>query len=1528
MAMKHIKNTNTRTRFPEDKDLHTVSLEKDSCGTGFVVNMYKKPSRQLVKDALTMLRNMDHRSARGAETQTGDGVGIMLSLPHRFLKKTCAEHKIDLPEPGDYVAGNIFLSTDSEERERLKQGFHKRAKDCGLTLLGWRRLVVDNGKLGKTAQESEPVTEQVYLVKSDEKETFLAPQIAELSLLQRAYLLSKYAQKGMKEKDFYICSLSPYTIVYKGMLTTSQLEHYYDDLQNDDLDAHLALVHSRFSTNTFPSWNRAQPFRMMSHNGEINTLLGNQNKMYARQQVMESTVFGSLLEKIYPVIEDDTSDSGAFDNSLEFLYMNDFPLDKILCMMIPEAWQHDEAMSEKRKTMYQAFSCVMEPWDGPACITFADDRFVGAVIDRNGLRPSRYYVTDDGQVIMASEFGVVEIEPKRVVKKDRLEPGKVFLIDTEEHRIITNDEIKSRLENNEDYPAWIKKQQVSLDDLPASVIPPLEQEEIERRALNYGYSEEDKLFLLKPMVELAKDPIGSMGNDVALACLSEQPRLLYDYFKQWFAQVTNPPIDSIRERVIMSIGSYIGKENNLLENSEEQCNRLWLDHPILDHEQFSKISSLDHKGWTSQTLDITYSSEREDKDLRDVMEELKQKAEEAAQNGHRFLILSDRKLSKQRLACSTLMAVSSIHHHLIAKKLRSSVALVIDSAEPREVHHFCALLGYGADAIFPYLALELLSVLQKQGIIDTQYSKKELVQRYKKAVEYGICKVIAKMGISTIDSYKGSQIFEAVGLGKDLIDLCFRGTISRIGGLGFEEVAREYRMLHAKGYAESIDNNVIGSQIINMGNFQWREEGLVHMWSPEAIALLQHAVRANDSSVFQKFSSYQNQRSQEQATIRGLFALKEDKGIPLEEVEAASSLVKRFVTGAMSYGSISKQAHETLAIAMNRIGGKSNTGEGGELAERYKVLENGDSKRSAIKQVASGRFGVTIEYLTNSDEIQIKMAQGAKPGEGGELPGKKVLPLIAKTRHSMPGIGLVSPPPHHDIYSIEDLAQLIYDLKNANPQARISVKLVSKAGVGVIAAGVVKGKADHILISGHDGGTGASPLTSIKHAGLPWELGIAETHQVLVRNGLRSRVILQTDGQLKTGRDIAVAAILGAEEFGFATSALIAVGCIMMRKCEHNTCPVGVATHDEKLVKKFTGKPEHVERMMLFMAEDLRQEMARLGVRKLVDLVGRTDLLSLDSTVLNWKSKSLDLEPLLGKKIGEEESLCQSCSIGQDHNLEKVLDRTICTDVVEAIEKKEKIEKQYRIQNTNRSVGTMVSHHVAKKHGLKGLDDDTITLRLYGHAGQSFGAFLAHGITLSLSGDANDYVGKGLSGGILEIVPPKKRGFVAEDNIIVGNVVLYGAIMGKVFVNGRAAERFCIRNSGVHAVVEGVGAHACEYMTGGRVLVLGSVGRNFCSGMSGGLVYVWDKDKTAELHLHNPLAKIYETTENDLKEIKNMLAEHHARTNSVRAGHILHNWTVETRNFIKVGTEEYVSIIEQKREFFSQEGSEGRVVNG
>ncbi len=1538
--------------------LHEISLERDSCGTGFLVNINQIASRALVESALTVLVRLDHRGARGADPKTGDGVGVMTSLPHDFFAKQLAIKNKRLPKPGEYAVAQVFFSQDERQYTQEFNHIQTLCKAQNIEVFHIREVPTDNVNIGSDAQRAQPRIMQLFL-RSD--------NLAGFEL--RIYLVQKQASTVLRSKSqqFFICSASLYSIVYKGMLTTEQLQQFYLDLQDPDYTAHVALVHSRFSTNTFPSWERAQPQRFMSHNGEINTLYGNIHKMNARHGVMKSRVFKDALASLYPVIEPEMSDSGAFDNVLEFLYYNGYSIPQALCMMIPQAWQHDTRIAPSLRAMYEVYSTIMEPWDGPACITFFDGRYVGAVVDRNGLRPSRYYLTKDGLVVLASEFGVVDIDPKDIVKKDRIQPGKIFLIDTHEHRLIEDQEFKAHIAQEHPYQDWLKAHTTVLKSTK-SIQRTTQHTKL--RSLLYGYTEEDKLYLIKAMVELKKEPIGSMGNDVALACLSEKPRLLYDYFKQWFAQVTNPPIDSIRERVMMSLGTYIGPEGNLLEMKESHCQRLWLDNPVLTPSEFSAIRDAHIEGWRSKTIDICFSysdrtqktTSKEGEQTRKHLTHICEQAEAACDQGYQIIILSDDQMSEQHVPLSSLLVTSTVHHYLIKKAKRSRIALVLESGEPREVHHYCLLLGYGIDAIYPYLVYQNAYVLRENGILSQKFDDDDIEQHYRKAVDYGICKVLAKMGISTLESYKGAQIFEAIGLGEELIKECFEGTISRIGGIGFAHLERETIERHKEGISEW--RNLIGEDVYSLGSFQWRKDGHLHMWDPESITLLQHAVRYNSQKSYDSFAKHQDAQCSRYATIRGLFDFIKRNPIPLSEVEPASNIVKRFATGAMSYGSISLEAHETLAIAMNRIGAKSNTGEGGELSNRFTPLSNGDSKRSAIKQVASGRFGVTIEYLSNSDEIQIKMAQGAKPGEGGELPGRKVQEDIAKTRHSTPGIGLISPPPHHDIYSIEDLAQLIYDLKNANPKARISVKLVSKAGVGVIAAGVAKGKADHILISGHDGGTGASPLTSIKHAGIPWELGLAETHQVLVRNKLRSRVVIQTDGQLKTGRDIVMAALLGAEEFGFATAPLIAMGCIMMRKCELNTCPVGVATQDEQLRKRFAGRPEHVVRLMNFLAEDVRNIMARLGFRTIAEMVGCSHILTINDDALTWKSRTLNLDALLYPNANKQTSseYIQSCTISQDHGLSDVLDKTLLKDSIKAIETGKKITIHTHIKNTDRTTGAMVSNHIALRYGIKGLPEDTIHIACTGHAGQSFGAFLAHGIHMSIVGDANDYFGKGLSGGVLSLISPKPLARDAHKQIIVGNVGLYGSVLGKVFVNGRAAERFAIRNSGAQIVVEGLGAHGCEYMTGGRMIVLGEIGQNFAAGMSGGIAYLWEhvanempEGKAEEMaeeipestHTHSPqhslknglargrveytakntisdnmfenhinfeIVRRFELTEHDKQYLHAMIHEHHQRTGSLRAASILQDWARQKNKFIKITSQEYISILELQNE--------------
>ncbi|MEE3231170.1 MAG: glutamate synthase large subunit, partial [Planctomycetota bacterium] len=1388
--------------------------------------------------------------------------------------------------------------------------------DQGQNLIGWRNVPTrpEEADIGPAALASEPVIEQLFVAAADGLEGD--------SFERQLYVIRKLASRQLRSadhadaQDFYICSLSTKVIIYKGQLMSEQVVPYFPDLEEEDYTSHLAMVHSRFSTNTFPSWDRAQPNRFMSHNGEINTLRGNMNWMAAREGVVESELFNEDLRKCFPVCEPDCSDSGTFDNVLEFLLMAGRTLPEAVMMMVPEAWQNHESMYRSKRDFYEYHSALMEPWDGPASIAFTDGHFIGAVLDRNGLRPSRYYVTHDDKVIMASEVGVLQVDPENVKFKGRLQPGRMFLVDFEQGKIIDDNELKRDLSVRRPYGEWLENQVLELDKLsPAEPETRLDDAALLSRMQAFGYTVETLSFMLVPLVTEKRDPVGSMGNDSALACLSDQPRMIYDYFKQLFAQVTNPAIDSIREEMVMSLESYIGPEGNLLETSESQAARLRVPHPILTNGELATLKSIDHRGWKTRTIDITYPRGEGKNGLTSTLDRISLEAEEAIDRGDSLVILSDRAVGSDRVPASSLLACGAVHQHLVKRAKRTRIGIILETAEGREVHHHCLLIGYGADAINPYLAFEALLKCSDDGLFPDGYTEEKIVEGYRKGVAKGMLKVMAKMGISTLQSYKGAQIFEAIGIRDDVIKRCFDGTASRIQGVGFDVLSSEALRRHEVGYpsSENVDPGVLN----NPGEYHWRAGGERHMWNPESIAEIQAAARDNSPDSYARFSKLVNESDRNRCTLRGL--LEFDPGsspgaIPIDEVEPASEIVKRFCTGAMSFGSISAESHETLAIAMNRLGGKSNTGEGGEDPKRFEPLENGDSKRSAIKQVASGRFGVTIWYLTNADELQIKISQGAKPGEGGELPGHKVDEIIAKTRYSTPGVGLISPPPHHDIYSIEDLAQLIHDLKNANRSARISVKLVSEVGVGTVAAGVAKAHSDHILISGHDGGTGASPLTSIKHAGLPWELGIAETHQTLVLNDLRSRVVLQTDGQLKTGRDVAIAALLGAEEFGFSTAPLITLGCIMMRKCHLNTCPVGIATQDPDLREKFTGLPEHVVNYLFMVAEEAREHMASLGFRTINDMVGHVECLQPDAAIAHWKADGLDLTPLLSPAEKPHENVGVYCSIAQDHGLEDALDQKLLELCKGALDNGDPVDIELPIINTNRTVGTILSNEIAKSHGKDCLPDGTININFKGSAGQSFGAFLASGVTLELEGDANDYVGKGLSGGRVIIYPPRNSTFEAEENIIVGNVVLYGATSGEAYFRGRAAERFCVRNSGAHTVIEGVGDHGCEYMTGGRVVILGPTGRNFAAGMSGGIAYVYDDadDFITRCNLGMVVLEKVETAE-DTAELKGLIERHQDKTDSSVAARILESWDENLPKFVKVMPVDYKRVLEENR---------------
>jgi glutamate synthase (NADPH/NADH) large chain len=1497
---------------PKAHGLYDPANEHDSCGVGFVAHIKGEPSRQIIDDANRILRHMVHRGACGCEENTGDGAGIQTALPHKFLTRVAkADLDVELPQPGKYGVGIVFLPRDEQDRAVCKQTVEEIITAQGQRLLGWRPLPTDpdGADIGPSARASEPVMEQLFIA--------AAEGVDQEALERQLFIIRKLASHRLRGSElaeallFYVCSLSTKVIIYKGMLTPHQVLPYFNDLREADYTSHLAMVHSRFSTNTFPSWDRAQPNRFMSHNGEINTLRGNKNWMFARQGKMKSELFGDDLERLFPVVEEHCSDSGSFDNAMELLYHSGRSLPEVVMMMIPEAWQNHKTMPEDKRAFYEYFSTLQEPWDGPASISFTDGNCIGAVLDRNGLRPSRFYVTKDDRVVMASEVGVLDIDPANVASKGRLQPGKMFLVDFEQGRIIDDEELKRDVANRQPYGQWLKDQRLTLSELPPadSQSHDIESGELIEKMQAFGYTLETLKFMLIPLIEQKRDPVGSMGNDSALAVLSDQPRMLYDYFRQLFAQVTNPAIDSIREEVVMSLECYIGPEGNVLETGESQCHRLSVPHPILTNAELASIKHLDYRGWKTHTIDITFDRSEGTSGIAATIDRICAEATEAIENGDSLIVLSDRATGPDRVALSSLLACGAVHHHLVRNELRTRIGIVLESGEAREVHHHCLLIGYGADAINPYIAFEALTKSRQEGVLAGDWTDEEIVKAYRKGVAKGMLKVMAKMGISTLQSYKGAQIFEAVGLDAEVVDRCFAGTASRIKGVGFDVLAEESLRRHEIGYPprESVNK----SSLPNPGLFHWRKGGEKHAWNPHTIGNLQ-AAASGDATAYDRFSKLVNEQTSRECHLRGLLKFKPGNAIPLEEVQPASEIVKRFCTGAMSYGSISAEAHESLAIAMNRLGGKSNTGEGGEDYARFQPMNDGDSKRSAIKQVASGRFGVTSWYLTNADELQIKISQGAKPGEGGELPGHKVNKVIAATRHSTPGVGLISPPPHHDIYSIEDLAQLIFDLKNANPSARISVKLVSEVGVGTIAAGVAKGHADNILISGASGGTGASPLTSIKHAGLPWELGIAETHQTLVMNDLRSRVRLQTDGQLKTGRDVAIACLLGAEEFGFATAPLITLGCIMMRKCHLNTCPVGIATQDVELRKKFHGKPEHVVNYLFMVAEECRTIMAELGFRTINDMVGRCDLLETDDAVDHWKAQGIDLSAVLTPAVKPHENVDIYCTIQQKHALEEVLDNELIKKSWLAITEGQRCEFGMRIENIDRAFGTMLSHHLSKNHGAEGLPDDTIVIHAKGSAGQSLGAWLAHGVTIDLEGDANDYTGKGLSGGRIVVRPPATATFKAEENIIIGNVGLYGAIHGEAFFRGVAAERFCVRNSGAQAVIEGVGDHACEYMTGGRTVVLGPTGRNFAAGMSGGVAYVWDPHNGFLKNCNLDTVELEPMEDEvDIAELKELIEKHQNYTGSEVAGHILDDWDTALGQFIKVMPIDYKRALQE-----------------
>jgi glutamate synthase (NADPH) large chain len=1497
-----------------NQGLYDPSFEHDACGIGFVANLKGRKSHKIVKDALHMLTRMYHRGACGCEENTGDGAGILVQIPHEFFLDTCMKLGIKLPAFGKYGVGVVFFPSDEKLREDCREIINRNIEKLGMTLLGYR-IVPSEPKvadIGPTAALAEPVIEQVFIKCPDDVSD---PDIFERKL----YVLRNYVSRIVKEsiqkaaKDFYIATMSYKTIVYKGQLTTNQVEPYFPDLQDPEFVSAIGVVHSRFSTNTFPSWKLAQPFRYIAHNGEINTVRGNVNWIKANEPVMQTAMFSKEeLEMIMPVCDGSMSDSANLDNVVELLTLSGRSLPHVMMMLVPEAWDGNAQMEEYKRSFYEYHASIMEPWDGPASISFTDGKIVGATLDRNGLRPSRYTLLDDDTLIMASEAGVVDFDPAKVVAKGRLQPGKMFVADLEQGKIISDEELKKEICTSKPYKEWIAKFKINLKDLPSAhrTYLPIDGDLLMKKQLTFGYTSEDLRMIIAAMAEDGKEPIGSMGQDTPLAILSDQAQHLSSYFKQLFAQVTNPPIDPIRERMVMSLVSYIGGVSNLLEETPQHCHIVALQQPVLTNKDLERLRYIDHGHFQTKTIPITFFVQNgKVGTLERALEKICQYAADAVEDGYEIILLSDRGIDSDHAPIPSLLATAAVHHHLIRKGLRSKVGLIVEAGDVWETHHFALLIGYGASAINPYLAFETINDLKKEAIIKADLNEEKLQYNYTKAVGDGLLKIMSKMGISTLQSYTGAQVFEALGINKKVVDKYFTGTVSRIGGLDLDGIAKEAILKHKLAFPEK---EIPNSKLEVGGVYQWKRRGEAHLFNPESIHLLQLSTKKGDYATFKKYTKVINDQSRKAITLRSLLRFKQGKSIPIDEVESIESIVKRFATGAMSFGSISHEAHSTLAIAMNRLGAKSNTGEGGEDEIRYEILPNGDSMRSAIKQVASARFGVTSYYLTNADELQIKMAQGAKPGEGGQLPGHKVDDWIGKVRHSTPGVGLISPPPHHDIYSIEDLAQLISDLKNSNRKARVSVKLVSEAGVGTIAAGVAKAKSDHILIAGHDGGTGASPLSSIRHAGLPWELGLAEAHQTLVKNKLRGRVYVQADGQLRTGRDVAIATLLGAEEWGVATAALVVEGCIMMRKCHLNTCPVGVATQDAELRKRFTGDAEHVVNFFKFLAQDLREIMAELGFKTINEMVGRVDMLEMRSDIDHWKFKNLDLNGLLFKEKADiDVNLYRQEE--QDHGLEKQIDWKILEVAKAAIDNGTKVRGEFIATNVDRSIGTILSNEISKKYKSIGLPNDTIHIKLKGSAGQSLAAFSCLGVTYELEGEANDYVGKGLSGSKIIIYPDKTATYNPSTNIIIGNVAFYGATSGEAYIRGMAGERFAVRNSGATAVVEGIGDHGCEYMTGGNIVVLGETGRNFAAGMSGGIAYIYDPKNQFSPKCNMEMVAFDPLEDEDLALLKRLIKNHFEYTKSDVADNILENWTTEIKNFIKVFPKDYKAALAKRK---------------
>ena len=1476
-----------------NQGLYDSSFEHDACGVALVATLNKKPTHEIVASGLEALRNLEHRGASGSEPDSGDGAGILIQIPDEFFKSVV---DFQLPENSFYAAGIVFLPQDEKEYKAAKETISEVAKKENITILGWRVVPTDPHELGKTAQSVMPRFEMIFVQPQDKK-------LKDIEIDRAIYPFRKIIEN---KSNIYFASLSARTIVYKGMLTTGQLEPFYPDLSDKKVVSKIALVHSRFSTNTFPSWPLAHPYRLIAHNGEINTVKGNRNWMHARENLLKTDLIPGDLARVFPICSNEASDSASFDEVLELIHLGGRSLPHSILMMIPEAWENNPSMDPARRAFYEYHASIMEPWDGPACVTFTDGHLIGAVLDRNGLRPGRFWVTDDGLVVLASESGVLPIDQAKVIRKGRLQPGKMFLVDTDNGRIIEDDEIKSSLAKEQPYKDWLHAGLVHLEELPEREHIVHTHSSVLRRQQTFGYTDEELKILLTPMALNAAEPLGSMGTDTPIAVLSSRPRLIFDYFTQLFAQVTNPPLDAIREEIVTSLSSSVGEEANLLTATPAHTRQVVLPFPVIDNDELAKLIHInqdgDQPGFAAQKFSGIYKVAEGATGLEKRINEIFDEVDLAIKNGKHLLVLSDRDSDADEAPIPSLLLLSAVHHHLIRTKKRMEIGLIVEAGDVREVHHVALLIGYGAAAVNPYLAMETVEDMVRQKRI-TGITPEKAVRNLVKALGKGVLKVMSKMGVSTVASYRGAQIFEAIGISNEVIDKYFTGTTSRLGGVGLDVLAQEVSKRHDVAYPFT-GISPAHRQLAIGGEYQWRREGEPHLFDPETVFKLQHSTRTGQMDIFRSYTEKVNEQSKRLMTLRGLFELSKDrKPISIDEVEPIENILRRFSTGAMSYGSISGEAHETLAIAMNRLGAKSNTGEGGEDPERYQKMSNGDSKRSSIKQVASGRFGVTSEYLVNADDIQIKMAQGAKPGEGGQLPGHKVYPWVAKTRHSTPGVGLISPPPHHDIYSIEDLAQLIHDLKNANDKARIHVKLVAEVGVGTVAAGVAKAHADVVLISGHDGGTGASPLTSLKHAGGPWEIGLAEAQQTLLINGLRDRIVVQTDGQLKTGRDVIIAALLGAEEFGFATAPLVVMGCIMMRVCHLDTCPVGVATQNPVLREKFTGKPEFVENFFRFIAIEVREYLAELGFKTLDEAIGHSEILDTRKAISHWKASGLDLSPILHKvDIDKNASLRQTTT--QDHGLSKALDNKLIEICQPALQKGELVRAQFEIRNVNRTVGTMLGSQITRKYGGQGLPTGTIELTFNGTAGQSFGAFIPQGLTLRLEGDTNDYLGKGLSGGKIVIRPDRKAKFESSLNVIAGNVAAYGATSGTLFVRGLVGERFCVRNSGATAVVEGVGDHACEYMTGGKVVVLGQTGRNFAAGMSGGIAYVVDLNVE---NVNSEMVELESLDDNDKEFLSSILKDYLEETDSPLAKQLLND--KDFKKFTKVMPREYKRVL-------------------